>query len=265
MEERKRAEQQLHNILRSEELLENKELYEYYYSNKKYYSIDSINREYVYQLLKNRVRGRKVLDYCCGDGRYSFLCAQWGGACVGIDISDVSIANCKKKCLKEKSGLKPEFYVMDAEKTQFEDNSFDIIVCMGVLHHLDLKNSYRELWRIIKPEGEIICTEPLGHNPIIQRYRRATPHLRTKYEAEHILRIEDIRRAEHYFETVKTNFFHLATLAAVPFRRTVVFERILRFLEAIDAVLLKIPLIRTQAWMVVFKLSRPKKFVKNGS
>lgn len=209
------------------------------------------------------LRGKEFLITVVEMGNIA-LCVLDGGVAVGIDISDVTMSNCRKKCLCGDGGLIPEFYVMDAEKTQFEDNSFDIILCMGVLHHLDLKKAYRELWRIIKPEGKIICTEALGHNPIIQKYRRGLPHLRTEYEAEHILKIEDIRSTGQYFENVKTKFFHLATIADVPFRRSIAFERILRFFEAIDAVLLRIPVIRRQAWMVVFELSKPKKPLENG-
>jgi hypothetical protein len=128
------------------------------------------------------------------------------------------------------------------------------------LHHLDLDKAYADLARVLKPAGKMICTEALGHNVLIQRYRRRTPHLRTEWEVEHILHKKDIELAKKYFNTVKIlGFFHLASIAAVPFRNSIAFSGILRSLETVDSLLLKIPGIRWQAWQVVFVLSNPKK------
>jgi SAM-dependent methyltransferase len=148
---------------------------------------------------------------------------------------------------------------MDAEAMTFPDATFDVIVVHGVLHHLDLDRAYAELARVLKPGGHVICTEALRHNPIIQRYRRRTPHLRTAWEVDHILGKPEIERARRYFDDVRVaRFFHLATIAAVPLRGTAVFPGVLRLLEAADAVLLRIPGLKWQAWMAVFVLSRPK-------
>ncbi len=106
-------------------------------------------------------------------------------------------------------------------------------------------------------DGEIICDERLAHNPLIRLYRKRTPHLRTKWEVEHIL--TNSLKLEEYFGKVETNFFHLATFAAVPLRNTPVFKFILNLLEAVDRVLLKLPLLKWQAWQVVFVLSQPNK------
>ena len=147
---------------------------------------------------------------------------------------------------------------MDAEKLEFEKNFFDIIVCSGVLHHLSLQRAYSELARVLKPDGEIICNEPLIHNPIFQLYRRMTPHLRTKWEMEHILSKNDIKLAKEYFGKVETKFFHLATLLAVPFRNFSIFNPLLTFFEWVDSILLRLPLIQWLSWQIVFILSKPK-------
>lgn len=259
MDLRKKEEQELHNKLRSEDLKTNKEEFEYYTSNSKFYSIDRGNKQYVLKWLQQRCKGKRVLDYCCGDGRYTFQCAEYGSESTGVDISDVTIKNCKSVAVKKGLDQHTSFHVMDAEDMDFEDNYFDIILCMGVLHHLDLQRSYSELLRVLKPDGHIICTEALGHNSIIQLYRTLTPHLRTKYEIEHILKMSDIKMAQKYFGHIETRFFHLATLAAVPFRNMFFFNKLLSVLESVDGLLLNLPFVRTQAWMVVFELSKPRK------
>ncbi len=149
---------------------------------------------------------------------------------------------------------------MDAENLRFNDNYFDLIICSGILHHLDIRKAYREMTRVLKSEGKIICNEPLSHNPIFQLYRRLTPYLRTKWEIEHILSREDIKLAENYFGKVEVHFFHLATFLALPFYSLPVFNFLLSILEKIDSIILRLPLLKWWAWQIVFILSEPKKY-----
>jgi ubiquinone/menaquinone biosynthesis C-methylase UbiE len=51
--------------------------------------------------------------------------------------------------------------VVDATNLQFEDNSFDIVLFLRVLHHIDDYNkALSEALRIIKPGGLILLSEP---------------------------------------------------------------------------------------------------------
>jgi len=235
--------------------------YEHLAANKKFYSITRKSKKFVNDYLTQDCLGKRTLDYCCGDGGTALFLAEHGAKAIGVDISDMSIKNAKAKALRKKLDKQVSFYVMDAESLKFEDNYFDLIVCNGVLHHLNIKKAYPELMRVLKPEGKIICDEPLVYNPIFQLYRRMTPHLRTDWEMHHILGKKDIKLAEKYFRKVEVEFFHLATLLAVPFRRLSGFNLILKFLEGIDSILLKTPLIKWLSWQIVFILSEPKKFV----
>ena len=45
---------------------------------------------------------------------------------------------------------------MNVEDTQFEDNSFDIIVGTGIIHHLNLKNIYLETSRILNKKCHVV-------------------------------------------------------------------------------------------------------------
>jgi ubiquinone/menaquinone biosynthesis C-methylase UbiE len=256
---RKREEAEFHDRLRGAQLLDDPREYERLTSNKRFYSIDRVSSKFIEDWLVERCRGKRVLDYCCGNGKYSFVVAQHGGSAVGIDISEVSIENCRREAAKQGVEDRTDFRVMDAEQMAFPDNSFSYACVAGVLHHLDLPRAYAELARVIEPGGAVVSLEALGHNPVINAYRRRTPHLRTSWEAQHIIRMKDLKLARRYFRHVDLRFFHLATLAAVPFRRTPLFRLLLRALEAIDTLLLRIPWIREQAWMVGFVLSGPVK------
>lgn len=261
MEERKQKEKELHNLLRDEGLKLKPAELEYYTSNKKWYSVVKSSRKFVEKWLIEKVKNKRVLDYCCGNGDMSIKIAKMGAdEVVGIDISDVSIENCKNLAINEGVEEKIRFFVMDAENMEFNNNSFDIVLESGVLHHLNLEKAYSEIARVLKIDGKAICIEALGHNKIIHLYRKLTPHLRTKWEAEHILCKKDIYLATCYFERVEIlGFFHLAVLAGVPLRNLPIFRFILSALELVDSILLKLPVIKWQAWQVVFVLSNPKK------
>lgn len=183
--------------------------------------------------------------------------AEAGAEVVGIDISEVSIQNAEREALRK--GLQARFVVMDCEQLDFPDSSFDLINVSGVLHHLDLSKAFPELARVLKPTGSIICVEALAHNPVFQTYRRLTPHLRTEFETEHILRRRDVFKARKFFNRVELRFFHLASLVAVPFRKSRIFEPLLSALEVVDNGLLRMPVIRWWAWQIAFLLSGPRR------
>ena len=105
----------------------------------------------------------------------------------------------------------------------------------------------------------VICTETLAHNPLIRWYRKSTPHLRTAWEVDHIIGRSSFRIFDKYFGESERHFFHLATLAAVPLRTTPLFRPAVAVLRAIDAVLLRLPALKWQAWQVVFMLRKPVK------
>ncbi|MBC8275683.1 MAG: class I SAM-dependent methyltransferase [Chloroflexi bacterium] len=259
MEERKRKEAEFHDKVRAKALREDKSEYERLTFSTRFYSVVRSSRAFVNGWLLERCPNRKALDYCCGNGEVSLFLAKNGAEVTGIDISGESIKNAKEDAIREGIEKNASFLVMDAENLDFEDNCFDVAVCSGILHHLDIERAYAELARVLKPGGEIICNEPLAYNPIIALYRKMTPHLRTEWEAEHILTRGSVELAKKYFGKVETRFFHLASLAAVPFRNLPGFRSILSFLEAVDGVVLKLPGLRWLAWQIVFTLSQPNK------
>jgi ubiquinone/menaquinone biosynthesis C-methylase UbiE len=226
--------------------------------NFKYYAIEQRSIALMRRWLLEGCRHASVLDYCCGNGEESLFVAKHGARrVVGIDISPLSIQNCQARARDEGLSDIANFAVMDAEALEFPDDSFDFIMEYGVLHHLDLPKAMAELARVLTPSGRIVCTETLGHNPAIKLYRKMTPSLRTAWEVEHILTHASFDVIRRHFRKVEMHFFHLATLGAVPFRRTPVFSVVLHSLRAVDAILLRLPWVQWHAWQVVFRLSEP--------
>jgi SAM-dependent methyltransferase len=205
------------------------------------------------------VPGKVVLDYCCGLGDTSLRLARAGATVYGMDISPESVETAKTQLRNAGLEERGHFQVMDAENMTYENDKFDVIVCFGVLHHLDVNRAFPELSRVLKPGGKIIAAEALGYNPVIRAYRKLTPQLRTSWEADHILTGKELNIARRSFGKVEAHFFHLFGILAVPLRKTKLFRPVLAALNAIDDVILRLPGVRLMAWQMIFILSEPLK------
>ena len=208
--------------------------------------------------LRSISRPARVLEYGCGIGSYSSrTLAEHGFGSTGIDISPLSVAAAEASAAEEFPGLDLDFRVMNAETLEFPDASFDVVCGNGILHHLDLDRAYGQIARVLEPGGCGVFTEPLGHNPLINLYRRLTPEQRTS--DEHPLRMRDLRRARSYFEQVDARHFHLLGLLAIPFSGRRGFDSLLGVLDRADDVVLdRHSPLRRYAWFSVLRLARPR-------
>jgi ubiquinone/menaquinone biosynthesis C-methylase UbiE len=222
----------------------------------KYYRVSDATHSLYREVVADHCRGRRLLEYGCGTGDDSLFWAQSGARVTGIDISSEAIKKARENARRE--GATIAYHVMDAEDLRFEDDSFDVVVGNGILHHLNPDTSLRELSRILRRNGHAIFIEPMGHNALINLYRRRTPALRT--EDEHPLRMEDLQLARRYFHDVDATFFNLFTLLAVPFRNLPGFNVLVNLLNVVDRMAFQIfPFTKKYAWMVVLHASKPNK------
>jgi ubiquinone/menaquinone biosynthesis C-methylase UbiE len=210
------------------------------------------------RLLEDAVRGRDVLEIGCGGGELSAHLADLATRVVGVDISDGRIQRARQKHLGSGTEGVLSFEPMNAEQLDFPDDSFDAVCGGAILHHLDLERALGEVARVLRPQGRAIFLEPLGHNPVINCYRRLSPDVRTV--DEHPLLVAELEETTR-FEQVSAAYFHLLALAALPL--ALLHEPAARVvakpLEALDRVLFELlPPARKLAWMVVVELSGPR-------
>ncbi len=209
------------------------------------------------EIITDGAENSKVLEYGCGPHSYAFFLANLGATVSGIDISDEAIEQMRERSKHRPFPERVSFQTMNAEELEFPDDEFDLVTGRAILHHLDLRKSFEEIARTMKPTGKAVFVEPLGHNPVINFFRNRTPELRT--EDEHPLLEADLEMAKEYFGKVEVHYYHLAGLAATPFVGTKLFEATLKTLDAIDQVLFKtFPFTRKHAWAVVLVFSEPK-------
>jgi len=242
------------------ELIKDKDMFDYHFSNMKYYSVTVSSEDFKHRWLDKRCGpGKRILDFACGNGENGIYAATVGAECTGIDISPEGVENANKNAEKFGVAEHCRFVTMDGENMTFADNTFDLGVEYGALHHVELDKALSELARVLKPNGEMICVEALRHNPLIHWYRKRTPHLRTEWEVDHILGVESIKIMRKYFSQIDVRFFHLTVLGLVPLRKTFLFRYLLPIFNLIDRIILSIPIFGKYGWIMVIELQQPKK------
>jgi SAM-dependent methyltransferase len=243
--DRKRREREFHNRRFSQESRE---------GASRFYSVLGASNAYYRELARSLARGKRVLEYGCGPGAVTPILAREAALVVAIDISDVAVETALRQTASQ--GAKNAAYcVMDAEWLGLADASFDAVCGRAILHHLNLERSFAEISRVLRDGGVAVFYEPLGHNPAIRLYRALTPEMRTP--DEHPLRRRDFAVARKYFGRVEMRFFGLFSLCAVPFRRAPFFESLVRALDRVDRIVLRLPGLRWWAWTSVMVLSNP--------
>jgi SAM-dependent methyltransferase len=243
-----------------ERMIRDKKAFEEHFANVKYYSVTGASEEHLHSWLAEHCGvGVKALDFACGNGENGLFAAKCGAEVTGIDISPEGVANANLNAKEGGVADHCRFEVMDGENMTFAADTFDVAVEYGALHHVELPRALSELRRVLKPSGQMMCVEALRHNPFIHWYRRATPKLRTPWEVDHILGVESLDVVREHFADVDVRFFHLASLAAVPFRKLPFFPAVRRMLDAVDRVLLSRQTIGKYAWIMIFTARGPRK------
>jgi ubiquinone/menaquinone biosynthesis C-methylase UbiE len=109
--------------------------------------------------LVNAHAGMKVIDLACGPGTLSRRLVQSvspGGEVVGIDLAPGMIA------LARESIPGASFEVMDIERLEFADGSFDAAVCgHGLQFAPDLGAALREARRVLRAGGRLAASVPV--------------------------------------------------------------------------------------------------------
>jgi SAM-dependent methyltransferase len=220
---------------------------------RKYYLSIQASIDFYRDFLQSHSPGKDVLEYGCGENSYAAQLSKWQARTVAIDISDVAIEHCRQAHIPN-----ARFEVMNAEVLTCDDDSFDIVCGVAILHHLDVEKAAAEIARVLRPDGVAMFREPLAHNPIINLYRKLTPQLRTP--DEHPFSTRDLEIFDQHFGNVRKVYFHLFSLLATPVVTRPGGKFVLRLLSAIDRMVFRlIPPARRYAWSVTLVMSQPVK------
>ncbi|MEJ6949773.1 class I SAM-dependent methyltransferase [Natronospora cellulosivora (SeqCode)] len=119
---------------------------------------DWYNKRFTNNVLnKENIYHKKVLDFGCGVGSNSFLCKAENY--LGIDTDKNRIKQAKRNY--------PDYNFANVEKVELNENSFDLILIIAVLHHIpsdELEKIVEDFKKILRPNGEILVIEPCYYN-----------------------------------------------------------------------------------------------------
>lgn len=202
---------------------------------------------------------KTVLDFGCGDGARSIDYARRGATVYAFDISPENVRTVVKK--SEKAGVAERIHpsVMPAESLIYDNDMFDFVLGVAILHHTDVTLVEREIARVLKPGGRALFIEPMGHNPFLRLFRLLTPDRRTPTEQP--MTIGQIRGFLGCFRQGRFRGFHLLSILPpgvlwATGNRTV-FRWMMSWTQRLDRWLLALaPPLRRYCWMALIDVKK---------
>jgi len=194
------------------------------------------------------IRGKKVLDYCCGTGMTAIYFALCGAEVWAFDASAEAIKIARQSA--EMSGVSQSihFDVLDAQSLPYDDDSFDAAFCKSALYIVaGFPRCCTELCRVLRTGGRaVFCEEGLGYNPFIKFIRRLRPAKWVKYGGQS-LTYPDIRQFGAPFSQTEIRHFNLLMRIKTAFKRQLKrhgclkpwSKMFLRILEKVDGAILR--------------------------
>lgn len=157
-----------------------------------------------YMMLEDRIQGAHILDIGCGSGLGSSLLLELGASAVdAIDHRPGVLELARMKHAKEHL----DFHVMLWEELDFDDDSFDLILCLDPSSPVTDPNLLREVRRVLKPGGQYICaierSTSQGMEALLPRYGYAeiTEHIELYEQSGRVPQVGELSR---HFEQVYT-------------------------------------------------------------
>jgi SAM-dependent methyltransferase len=99
-----------------------------------------------------KVSGRRVLEAGSGAGRFTEVLLNHGAILDTFDMSTAVEANALNN-----GGKSFTLVQADIRHMPFEPNSYDYVVCLGVLQHTpDTEESIAKLWEMVRPGGRLV-------------------------------------------------------------------------------------------------------------
>ena len=113
-------------------------------------------------LLKESLNDKRVLIVGCGGGLDALRIAKMGASVYAFDLSPDMLELARSSA--ESEGFQIHFSKMPAEHLSYEDNFFDYIVAVDILHHVDIPESMNEIVRVSKSGCKFFIDEIYSHS-----------------------------------------------------------------------------------------------------
>lgn len=104
-------------------------------------------------------RGKSIIDVGCSTGACAAsIIDMHANDYVGVDIDPRYVDAAARRSPDGR------FFEMDAREMSFPDETFDLAMFVGVMHHMDdalVQACLKEVLRVLKPSGRVIVAEPV--------------------------------------------------------------------------------------------------------
>lgn len=207
--------------------------------------LDNADREYwsspsgnvfEFALHLNRGGKRRIYDLGCGLGRHLFFLVEMGFDIYGSDFSldAVKEVNQRLRKMEYPHRVKHESMTEISEA----DESFDAVIAYNVIYHAyfaDMKKTLDNIYRILKPGGDLLITFQAITSPIYKKENEVEPHTIVKktepevgiphhlVDREEILallsdyNIENLSYVEHEYNGMRGRGCHFIVMATKKF------------------------------------------------
>jgi ubiquinone/menaquinone biosynthesis C-methylase UbiE len=203
--------------------------------------------------LVDQVRNKKVLDLCCGYGFTSVRLAKRGAHVTGIDISPKMVKLAQRNAELNKVTDRVCVQKMSAQAMDFPDNSFNYVIGIGALHHLNIDTAGREISRVLKKGGRAFFIEPRIPYKWLIIIRSILPSRCFESPGGAQLSDHEIKSFSNFFADTKISYFLLLRkFARFPF-----LNKIPDKLDEYDRFLVEhFPILKKLCWAVVLQFEK---------
>jgi ubiquinone/menaquinone biosynthesis C-methylase UbiE len=198
------------------------------------------------------VAGKSALDFGCGHGMAAVVLARRGAEVTAFDLSAGYLSEARQRA--EANGTSVRFVQADGERLPFANESFDRIWGNAILHHLDLDVAGRELYRVLRPGGIAVFSEPWGENPVLSWARKRISYgAKDRTPDERPLCQPQLDKLREFFPSLEVRGFQLFSMI----RRVVTVRPLIAALERADRLVLsRVPSLGHFCRYVVLTLRR---------
>lgn len=120
------------------------------------------NKGKLFRYYSKPQKSDRILEIGCGDGEFTRRLRGLGGDIIATDLTPAVIERARRKV----DYGRLEYRVENCERLSFKSESFTIVCGISILHHVDIKKTLKEAFRVLKPGGRIFFTEPNLFNPL---------------------------------------------------------------------------------------------------
>ena len=106
------------------------------------------------------IKGKKILDFGCGDGAFSYAISLRGALVSGIDLVEEAIAFARQR--HGELGTGGTFFVESGYETNFDTGTFDGVISTDVIEHVqDPGRFLAEIHSVLRPGGVAVISTPI--------------------------------------------------------------------------------------------------------